>query len=71
MFSFQVVPLTISRSSLLLAMLGTSVVAYLTPSELLPLAQAQAACPAVTEYVPEPPLALTVLLVIAARASLT
>ena len=41
MFSFQVVPLTISRSSLLLAMVGTSVELYLAPSLLLPLAQAQ------------------------------
>ena len=71
MFSFQVVPLMISRSSLLLAMLGTSVGAYLTPSALLPLAHAQAACPAVTEYVPDAPLAATVLLVNVARASFT
>src|SRR3954469_10136342 len=71
MFSFQVVPFTISRSSLLLAMLGTALVSYLTPSLLLPLAQAQLAWPAVTAYVPVPPLALTLLLVSAARASLT
>ena len=41
MFSFQVVPLTISRSSLLLVMSGTSLVPYLTPSLPLPLFHAQ------------------------------
>jgi hypothetical protein len=48
MFSFQVVPLMISRSSLLVAMFGTSAAAYLTPSAPEPLAQAQAAWPEVT-----------------------
>ena len=48
MFSFQVVPLTISRSSLFAAMAGTSVVLYLAPSLWLPLAHAQLACPLVT-----------------------
>ena len=41
---------------------GTSVVSYLAPSLLLPLAQAQLACPDVTEYVPVPPCDVTVLL---------
>ena len=71
MFSFQVVPFTISRSSLLLAIAGTFAVAYLTPSLPLPLAQAQVACPEVTEYVPVPPAEVTALLVMAARLSLT
>ncbi len=48
MFSFQVVPLTISRSSLFEAMAGTAVAAYFTPSALLPLTQAHEAWPAVT-----------------------
>ena len=71
MFSFQVVPFTISRSSLLAAMAGTSVVRYLAPSLLLPLAQAQLACPDVTEYVPVPPWEVTVFRVSDARASFT
>ena len=71
MFSFQVVPFTISRSSLLAAMAGTSVVLYLAPSLLLPLAQAQLACPDVTAYVPVPPCEVTVFLVSDARASFT
>jgi hypothetical protein len=49
MFSFHVVPFTISRSSLFEAMAGTSVVLYLAPSLLLPLAHAQPAWPDVTE----------------------
>ena len=52
-------------------MAGTSVVLYLAPSLLLPLAQAQLAWPDVTAYVPVPPCDVTVLLVIDARASLT
>ena len=55
MFSFHVVPLTISRSSLLLAMSGTSAVLYLTPSLLLPLAHAQLAWPEVTDRCPHLP----------------
>jgi hypothetical protein len=38
---------------------------------LLPLAQAQLACPDVTEYVPVPPWEVTVFRVSAARASFT
>jgi hypothetical protein len=71
MFSFQVVPFTISRSSLLLAMAGTSVVLYFAPSLPLPLVQAQSAWPDLTAYVPVAPLDVTVLLVITALASLT
>ena len=51
--------------------LGTSVVSYFEPSLELPLAHAQVACPAVTAYVPVPPLEVTFLLVIEALASLT
>ena len=67
MFSFQVEAVTTSRSSRLLAMAGRSDVLYWIPSLLLPLTQAQGACPAVTEYVPYPPRAVICLLVIAAR----
>ena len=71
MFSFQVVPFTISRSSLLAAMAGRPSVLYLAPSLLLPLAQAQLACPDVTEYVPVSPWDVTVFFVSDARASFT
>ena len=49
MFSFQVVPLTISRSSLLLAMSGTADMSYFAPSLFEPLTHAQLAWPWVTE----------------------
>src|SRR5690606_40441440 len=50
---------------------GTSASEYFTPSLLLPLSQAQSASPAVTEKVPCPPRACTVLLAMRARRSFT
>ena len=52
-------------------MAGTSVVLYLAPSLLLPVAHAQLAWPDVTEYVPVPPCDVTVFFVSDARASFT